>query len=591
VIPRRIFITHGTHFEKWDVRTPDERGIGQSETANIELAWRMAARGWDVTCYAPIPDDAPREWRGTHWRTMEEIDYSQQGYWIIFRQPELLDNFHGWQTDQYLSLCSQDEDYPGRWNEARVAKLDTLFALCEAHKRSLEADHPGLKGKVKVAANGIKMELIRDAEEEFALTNSAVDEGTFPPQMRVSRDPHRIMWASSPDRGLLRLLKIFKRLREWIPDASLYIAYGFNNIEKLVAMGPQFQWMQKAKDEIMNEAEQPGVHWLGRIPQPQLMREWLKTGIICYPTLFRETYCSSHCEAMALGAIPVCSPVWALGEHALAGSLIPGDPADPLIQSRFVSEIYRWMTQTDQANFIRSFMMQEARLHYSWERAIDKYEAALLGFDDHRLNHSQFNFQLKHALPYKGSILNVGCADDPADLRSIGAVNLDSRIEDPIFHVKTKADIIADVRDLPDKLGHQRFQCVVCGDALEHFPIDQVPGILRNLKACLAPGGKLVLTIPDDHREVGAQHSKSDGSHEYSNGVSAVHTHPIPRPILDGWLKEAGLVVETYQEIDCFFYKNHGVVCRDRDGMEDSHVRHPEHFMERIFAERAKGDV
>ena len=296
-----------------------------------------------------------------------------------------------------------------------------------------------------------------------------------------------------------------------------------------------------------------------------LMGEWLKTGLIVYSSTFCETYCSTHCEAQALGAIPVASPVWALGEHALAGSLIPGDPADPLIQSRFVTECVRWMTQTAQADRVRKTMMEAARIAFSWERAVDKYEAVLLGYDSpNRMVQSQFAFQLKHCVGAK-SILNVGCADDPADLKGLGAVNIDARCEDPIFHKPTKADAIIDVRDLPGPYIDKPFEVVVCGDMIEHFPVDAVPDILRKLKACLAPGGKLVLTIPDDHRPVDKQHSGSDGSHEYSDGVSAVHTHPIPRPMLDKWLEDAGLVTEFYQEIDCHHYLNHGVVCRAKE--------------------------
>lgn len=566
-----ITIYHAVHFEEWNPDTPDTRGIGQSETAQCELARRLAKRGWDVVSYAPVPWRGLQHHYGASWGHLDDADFTRPGHWLLFRRPEDLDHFPLNHPKQKLHIVAQDESFGNRWTDERIAKLDTLFALCESHKRSLESDHPALKGKVKVAANGIKMELIRDAESAAQLLNTAVADGVMKPEFALARDPHRIMWASSPDRGLLRLLKIFKRLREWIPDASLYVAYGWDNIDKLVAMGPQFAWMQRAKDEIMKDADQPGVHWLGRIPQPILMREWLKTGLIVYPTTFRETFASAHCEAMALGAIPVVSPVWAIGEHALAGSLIPGDPADPLIQSRFVTECVRWMTLTEQADRVRRVMMEEARLAFSWERAVDKYEAHLLGYDaPNRMIHSQFAFQVKHALPYRtdcselSNILNVGCADDPADLAALGATNVDSRKEDPIFHKPTKAHFVVDVRDI-ESIGW-RHECVVCGDMLEHFPVEAVPDILRKLKGCLAPGGKLILTIPDDHRPVSAQHAGSDGSHEYSDGVSAVHTHPIPRPMLDKWLEEAGLEVEFYQELDCHHYRSHGVLAVAKEG-------------------------
>jgi glycosyltransferase involved in cell wall biosynthesis len=536
-----IHIFHPIFFETWQPDTPDVRGIGQSETAQIELCKRLKLRGWDVNSYAPVPWKGVRDFNGVAWMPLEMADFSQPGHWMIFRHPPTLDHFSLDHTNQKLYLVSEDESYP-TWTDERCAKLDILFALCQSHKASLESDHPALKGKVQVAANGIKMDLIRAADAN--------------PQVR---DPHRIMWASSPDRGLLRLLKIFRRVREWVSDATLYIAYGFNNIDVLVKLGPQFQWMQKAKDEIMKEADQPGVHWLGRIPQPQLMLEWAKSGIFCYPTTFRETFGSSHCEAMALGAIPVASPVWALGEHAIAGSLIPGDPADPLIQARFVSEICRWMGMSakEEVEKIRPVMMQEARMRFDWERAVDWYEAFMLGYvSPNRAVTCQFNYQLKACLGAK-SILNVGCADDPADLAGMGAVNLDLRQADPIHGRQTKADVLCDMRDL-SPLGDQKFDRIVYGDCLEHFQLSTVPAILQEGMKHLAPGGKIVVTVPNDYRPPEAQHKGSDGSHEYIDGVSAVHLHPIPRTTLDKWLDQAGLVMANYQEIECPWYQAHG---------------------------------
>ncbi len=212
---------------------------------------------------------------------------------------------------------------------------------------------------------------------------------------------------------------------------------------------------------------------------------------------------------------------------------------------------------------IRGPMMADARMRFGWERQADKYEAFLLGYADHPgLQHSQFNFQIKQCLGAK-SILQIGCADDPANLKALGAVNVDSRREDPIFKKPTAADIIADVRDLP--LNGDRYDRVVCGDMIEHFPVEAVPDILRRLKSCLSPGGKLVLTIPDDHRPPNRQHAGSDGLEEYSDGVSACHLHPVPLPVVEEWMAEAGLQILEYQPIDCMHYVNHGILAGELD--------------------------
>jgi len=543
-IPLRAVLPHSIFFENWNYDTPDTRGIGNSETAQIQLSRHLAMRGWEVINYAPIPEGTAEYWQGTRWLPLEKIDYSLDGYWLIWRTPELLDHFPKDHPGKLLCLVSEDESYGARWTDERIDKLDILFALCEAHRRNLEKDHPALKGKVKIGANGIRMELIRAVDAD-------------PPE----RDPHRIMWASSPDRGLLKLLKIFRRVRQLIPDATLYATYGFENINKLLERDPaQFAWMKREKEAILKAAEQPGVHWLGRIPQPQLMYEWAKTAVIAYPSLFKETFCTTHCEAQALGAIPVTSGVWALGEHACGGSVVAGDPNDPLVEARYVAEIFRWLSNPELQEAMRGPMMEVARIRYRYARTADYYESELLGFADRAWRTHQFAFQLKHTVGHWDSVLNVGCADDPAEFGAHGGVNLDLREEDPIFHKPTKAHILADCRTMPGCLDGRRFDRVVLGDILEHFPVEQVPDILRRAAVALHPGGKIVVTVPDDDRPVDQQHATSDGTHEYVDGVSAVHTHRITQSDIAKWSVEAGLYLDHVERTEQNHYGGWGVV-------------------------------
>jgi len=46
MIPKVLHLFHATHFSKWSWRTPDETGIGNSETAQVELGKCFARRGW-----------------------------------------------------------------------------------------------------------------------------------------------------------------------------------------------------------------------------------------------------------------------------------------------------------------------------------------------------------------------------------------------------------------------------------------------------------------------------------------------------------------------------------------------------------------
>ena len=534
----QITTTHRVAFEEWEPDTPDTRGIGGSETSQIELSWRLAKRGHEVISYAPVPWRGLREWRGTLWGHVTEVDYSRPGVWLLYRDPTELDNFPDPHPGQTLYFISQDERYH-TWTPERMAKVDWFMPLCRAHAHNILQWHPEFKGKVRLFSNGIKTDLIRKIEKE-----------------NITRNPRKMIYASSPDRGLKALLQIFPRIREWVHDAELHVFYGFDNIDKLVAMNAAFGHFQKTKDELLKLAQQPGVIWRGRLNQVDLIREWFSAGLWVHPSLFTETSCITCMDAQACGAIPVTTPIWAVAENVRHGVFIQGDCYnDPLVQARFVGEAYKLLTNADLQEEFRKEMMPDIRMRFNWEHVVDMLEAWIFDFWEHPVYWSQFAFQLKHA---EGTILNVGCADDPADFKKKGAVNLDLRAADPIFNKPTKADIIADVRDLP--LNGDRYKTVILGDILEHFDPEEVPGILKKCAQCLEPDGRIIITVPDDQRAPDEQHSKSDGKEMYADGVHACHTHRVPVEMIEKWLRDSGLKPIVFEEIDADHYVSHGVV-------------------------------
>jgi hypothetical protein len=239
------------HFEKWDWRNSVEKGIGGSETSHVEMAWRLAARGYEVVNYAPIPRDCPGTWRNTKWFPLEKVDFKAPGIWVIYRDASCIDQIPK-TSDQQVWLMCQDESAVNITAE-RVAKMDRVITLCEWHRRHVE--HGLLRGKVCVGSNGVKLELIREVEKE-----------------KIERNPHRLMYASSPDRGLLPLLKIFKRAKEFVSDLELHVFYGVDNIKKLIKHNPRFNHYEEFVKELMQAIKQPGVFWHGRVDQKTLYK-------------------------------------------------------------------------------------------------------------------------------------------------------------------------------------------------------------------------------------------------------------------------------------------------------------------------------
>jgi hypothetical protein len=349
----RFHLYANVAFEDWDWRNSINLGIGGCETSQTEMARGLARRGHEVYSYAPIPADCPREWEGTHWRHINEADFNESGIWVLYRCPEMIDKFDRIRTDQVLWLMFQDWYYPTLTSE-RLNKLDRAMILCHAHEKFLLGRCPELRGKTWITRNGIKPDLIAETEASSPIV----------------RDPHRIMYASSPDRGLLAALKIFRRVKEHIPDASFVATYGFNNIDKMIEKGAKH--FQRNKDECLKLMEETGAVFAGRLSQRQLYREWFKTGLTVYCTNFFETGWITGLEAQALGAIPVFSPVYAQGENTKHGAMVVGNPDDPLTIARFVKMVVGLMRHPELQEQIRKPMMCDVRANWGWEQFVWK---------------------------------------------------------------------------------------------------------------------------------------------------------------------------------------------------------------------------
>lgn len=356
-----IHIVSPVHFEDWDWRAADGQGIGGSETTHCEAVKRLAKRGHQVSSYTPIPDDCPGEWLGTKWYHLNDIEKHahEPGHWLIFRSPAYLDYFKPDHPGQAIWLWAQDTDYYAAWTPERLATTDRMLCLCEWHKRHTLGRTPELKDKISITSNGVKLELIDEVEASGP----------------IERNPKKLIYASSPDRGLLTLCKIFKRAYEYDEGLEAYCYYGCNNIEKLIEFNPRFGHYRGFVEELKRAVDHPGIHWVGRVGQPELYREWLSSGIWCYPTHFTETSAITCMEAQAMGAIPITNPLAALAENVQYGVFIQGDPRDnALIQARYVESVVSIANAPGGQQHMRSQMIPWARRHWGWENWVDQWE-------------------------------------------------------------------------------------------------------------------------------------------------------------------------------------------------------------------------
>lgn len=370
---KRVILYSSVALEPWDWTNPWTKGIGGSETSHIELAERLGkAYPFDVTSYAPIADDIHCKDVGpSHvpWRNFKTYDAFEKdarpAINLIYRDPTFFDK--DLRQDSKYYFIAQDVDYA--WTPERLAKVHRYICLCQEHVNMTVAKYPELKGRVYLSTNGVRSQYLHDLEN-----TKSIDLEVY--QTTVSalkRNPHRLFYASSPDRGLLLILQNWFRIREAVPDAELHVAYGMNNMETILSRSGGQAWFSPMKSEIEALLNQEGVTWLGRINQHEVYKEFFQAGVWFYPTDWPETSCIASMEAQACGAIPVTNAYWAMKQNILHGVLVDGIPQhDPLTRVIMIRECIDLMRDTERQEAIRPQMMQDARDNFDWQRIVDK---------------------------------------------------------------------------------------------------------------------------------------------------------------------------------------------------------------------------
>ena len=111
----------------------------------------------------------------------------------------------------------------------------------------------------------------------------------------------------------------------------------------------------------------PGVTWRGRIGQPELYKELLKSGVWCYPSTWKEENCISSYLAQACGAWPVVFPMGALGQSVVFGWKVD--------DAHFVEAV----CEAAQTQAGRQTMMEWTRRNTSWDDCAAYWERLFIG--------------------------------------------------------------------------------------------------------------------------------------------------------------------------------------------------------------------
>ena len=364
---KEVTILCGPGFEEWSPKSL-ERGLGGSEEAVVHLSNHLTSLGWKVTVYANPGADAGIH-DGVEYRPYYELNPKDMfNVLILWRGIGFVDiNPQARFTMVWMHDVPNNPDF----TPERLDKVDKIAVLSEYHKSLLRMNKDG--------------EFVEIPDSKILVTSNGIaDLGVE----KWDGNPKRLIYASSPDRGLVYLLKNWHRVIKEVPDAELHIYYGFDLFDAIHRNNPaRMQW----KKQVMEMMKQPGITFHGRLGHQALHEEYAKAGIWAYPTDFEEISCISAMKAQALGAIPVVTNYAALQETVKNGVRVDVDITDDEGQKEYFDTLIELMTDAKSQQSLREPMMKFAKENFGWDRVAAEWNQEFKDW----LNHPERKFLLE----------------------------------------------------------------------------------------------------------------------------------------------------------------------------------------------------
>jgi len=346
-----IAILCGPGFEEWTPKST-KTGLGGSEEAVVYLSKELKKFGWKVTVYANP---------GPNYGDYDGVEYLQ---WYDLNPKDVFNVLILWRAIGFADFKPKSKftmvwlhDIPNNpdFTDERVSQVNKIATLSEYHK-----------GLLRIFKDG-KFEKM--PEQKTFLTANGITE--LRASKKAKRDPYRMIYSSSPDRGLVYLLKMWPEIIKKVPQANLHVYYGFEVFDRIYPDNPG---KQKWKNMMLDMLKQEGITYHGRVGHKELHRAMAESAIWAYPTDFDEISCITAMKCQALGTIPVVINRAALKETVRNGVKIDADIATKEGQAEFMKQLVKMLKDHKLQEEIRPEMMKWAREYFTWDKVAENWD-------------------------------------------------------------------------------------------------------------------------------------------------------------------------------------------------------------------------
>jgi tetratricopeptide (TPR) repeat protein len=361
--PYLCFVADGG-FEPWTGRDILTKGVGGSETYIIEMARHIQKHGaFQVVVFCNCLNTD----------FFENVAYYKLSEYFSFVRENLV----------HTCIISRFSEYLPVAFKSRIAnvylvlhdltptgcvipidpKLKKIFCLTESHVEYMSGQYPQLKHLLTHFYYGIDVEKFGGETNEY--------------------EPYKFIYSSFPNRGLLQLLKMWRRIYSAEPRASLHIYSDVNGKWVNSVAGEEMAEIRKLLDTYGNKMN---IYYHGWVSKKELADAWLTSDIWFYPCTFAETFCLTALEAALTKTFAITSNLAALNNTvADRGILISGDARTEEWQNAALTAILSHMTS--------SFSQKKKDLvekNYQWAKQMSWKNQALRLLNEHLIGESMY---------------------------------------------------------------------------------------------------------------------------------------------------------------------------------------------------------
>jgi glycosyltransferase involved in cell wall biosynthesis len=363
--PRKIVFYAGRGIEPWSPLSLNEEGIGGSETALVHMARELSNLGHSVEVYCDVNKEGYYDdVKYIHYDAIDLLPKNEDAppavECDIFVSSRKLNVFEANIKAAKKILWLHDTTAgPAIPVVARnLSRADLILCVSKWHARLVQFNYPFYDpDRILATQNGI---------DPLLFAEEPVKKG------------QRLIYSSSPDRGLSVAIALFEKIRKEIPEAELHVYYGFNNINKLAEKTDDQVGKTEATEHMRALEERAkhtdGIIYHGRVSQAEVAKAMLASKIWLYPTWFEETSCITAMEAQAAECTPITSKLAALEETVHQGFLCAGDSMSPVYQDMIVKRAIWCLTHEKERSALARKGREEALKIHPWARVAEEWD-------------------------------------------------------------------------------------------------------------------------------------------------------------------------------------------------------------------------